>query len=222
MASPDSDSSPPSLEELSSRGATALLLPLIIGMGAAADASPRDVAVFVHQPSRSITLMEGSIDIESLMREIPSLEKEGPLPASKASIDALPRVEISEPGLECAICLSEYGVNAGEEVVKEMPCRHKFHSGCIDKWLGIHGSCPVCRFSMPVDEEEKKESESDERSGWRIHVFLRRGRRRASDSDMDVDSGRDEDPDSESGNDDVEGDGSDESPAQDMDVDDSD
>ncbi|KAL8044083.1 hypothetical protein ABFX02_08G023900 [Erythranthe guttata] len=219
MASPDSDSSPPSLEELSSRGAYALLLPWIIGMGAAANSSPREVAVFVHQPSRSITLMEGSIDIESLMREIPSLEKEGPLPASKASIDALPRVEISEPGLECAICLSEYEVNAGEELVKEMPCRHKFHSGCIDKWLGIHGSCPVCRFSMPVDEE----SESDERLGWRIHVFLRRGRRRASGSDMDVDSGRDDDPDSESGNDDdVEGDGGDESPAQDMDVDDSD
>ncbi|KAI3452295.1 hypothetical protein Pfo_008960 [Paulownia fortunei] len=214
MASSDSESSPPSLEELSSRGATALLLPWILGMAAATDSSPREVAVFVHQPTRSITLVEGSLDIESLLREIPS--KEGPLPASKASIDALPRVQISEPGLECAICLAEYEVNVETEV-KEMPCRHKFHSGCIDQWLGIHGSCPVCRFSMPVEENE----ESDERGGWRIHVFIARGRR-GSDSGMEVDTGPDEDQDLESGRDDAVDDGNDELPVQDMEIDDSD
>ncbi|KAK6155083.1 hypothetical protein DH2020_009331 [Rehmannia glutinosa] len=212
MASSNTDSSsPPSLEELSSRSATSLLLPWILGM----DSSPREVAVFVHQPTRSITLVEGSIDIESLLREIPF--KQGPLPATKASIEALPRVRVSESGLECSICLAEYEVN-GEAEVKEMPCGHKFHGGCIDKWLGIHGSCPVCRFSMPVDESK----ESYEREGLRIHVFIARGRR-DSDSGMDVDTGRDEeDQDSESRHGDVGDDGNDELPAQDMEVDESD
>ncbi|KAK4409863.1 E3 ubiquitin-protein ligase MP [Sesamum angolense] len=111
--------------------------------------------VFVHQPTRSITLMEGSLEMEPFLREVAS--KEGPSPASKASIESLPRVQVSDPSLECPVCLAEYG----EVEVKEMPCGHRFHSGCIEKWLGIHGSCPVCRYSMPADE--KKEKESDER-----------------------------------------------------------
>ncbi|KAG6396057.1 hypothetical protein SASPL_142195 [Salvia splendens] len=130
MSSSNSESSaPPSLEELSTRGATALLLPWILRMAAAADSPPGEVAVFVHQPTRSITLVEGSLDMESLLREVPG--KEGPLPATKASIESLPVVQVSE---ECAICLAEY------EEAKEMPCRHRFHADCIDRWLGMHGS----------------------------------------------------------------------------------
>lgn len=186
-------------------------------MVAAADSSPREVAVFVHQQTRSITLVEGSLDIESLLREIPS--KEGPLPATKASIESLPRVQILEPGLECAICLSEYEVNVEAEEVKEMPCRHKFHPDCIDKWLGIHGTCPICRFSMPLDEKK----ESEETGGWRIHVFLARGRRDSDpESEMNMDPGGDEDQDLESEHGDAGDDGNDELPAHDMEIDDSD
>ncbi|XP_073286861.1 E3 ubiquitin-protein ligase MPSR1-like [Primulina huaijiensis] len=172
-------SPPPSLEELSTRGVTALLVPWIISMASTTGASIRDVAVFVHQSTRSITLVEGSLEIEAILREIPS--KEGHLPASKVSIESLPLVHVSEPGLDCSICLSDYEVN-GE--VKEMPCKHKFHPGCIEKWLGIHGSCPVCRFSMPV--EEAKEGEDGRGDGLRIHVFFARAR----DSVPDAESGR--------------------------------
>ncbi|KAG8384691.1 hypothetical protein BUALT_Bualt04G0144300 [Buddleja alternifolia] len=215
MASSDpQSSSPPSLEELSTRGATALLLPWILGMAAVTDSSPREVAVFVHQPTRSITLVEGSLDIESLLREVPS--KDGPSPATKSSIESLPLIEIPESDWECPICLTEYEKN-GKLEAKEMPCRHKFHSGCIDRWLGIHGSCPVCRYSMPA--EDKKVDDEGETGGWRIHVFFARGLR-GSDSGMDVDSGRDEDPDLESG--DNENVGNDEVTAQQMELDDDD
>ncbi|KAJ9539271.1 hypothetical protein OSB04_032004 [Centaurea solstitialis] len=45
----------------------------------------------------------------------------------------------------CAICLSEYNVN---ETVRCIPeCRHCFHSECIDEWLKLKGTCPVCRNS---------------------------------------------------------------------------
>ncbi|KAL8208089.1 hypothetical protein R6Q57_007501 [Mikania cordata] len=52
------------------------------------------------------------------------------------------------PGHEdtaCAICLSEYNV---KETVRCIPeCRHCFHADCIDEWLKIKGTCPVCRSS---------------------------------------------------------------------------
>ncbi|XP_057769507.1 E3 ubiquitin-protein ligase MPSR1-like [Salvia miltiorrhiza] len=201
-SNPDSSPSPPSLEELSTRGATALLLPWILRMATAADSPPGEVAVFVHQPTRSITLVEGSLDVESLLRELPW--KEGPLPATKASIESLPLVRVSEVGVECSICLAEYDE---ESEVKEMPCRHRFHSDCIGKWLGIHGSCPICRFGMPVEERK----EGDERGGWRIHLFVARP---DPDPDVDMDAG--------AGNWDDEEANDDESTAQNMDIHESD
>ena len=33
-------------------------------------------------------------------------------------------------------------------------CKHKFHSSCIESWLKVKGSCPICQFGMPVVEEE--------------------------------------------------------------------
>ncbi|XP_049383052.1 E3 ubiquitin-protein ligase MPSR1-like [Solanum stenotomum] len=74
-----------------------------------------------------------------------------PPPATKASIEKLPDVEIvqeeeEEQMSECAICLVEFQV---KETAKEMPCKHRYHSNCINRWLEIHASCPICRYKMP-------------------------------------------------------------------------
>ncbi|XP_068664152.1 E3 ubiquitin-protein ligase SIRP1-like isoform X2 [Aristolochia californica] len=71
----------------------------------------------------------------------------GTPPAQKEAIEAMPTVKISE-NLSCSICLEDFEI--GSEA-KEMPCKHKFHSGCILPWLELHSSCPVCRFQMPTD-----------------------------------------------------------------------
>ncbi|XP_022924604.1 RING-H2 finger protein ATL67-like [Cucurbita moschata] len=45
----------------------------------------------------------------------------------------------------CSICLCEY---KDAEMLRMMPeCRHCFHLCCIDAWLKLNGSCPVCRNS---------------------------------------------------------------------------
>lgn len=45
----------------------------------------------------------------------------------------------------CAICLSEY---QPKETIRTVPaCNHYFHTHCIDEWLKINATCPVCRNS---------------------------------------------------------------------------
>lgn len=45
----------------------------------------------------------------------------------------------------CCICLAKYADN---EELKELPCYHFFHIGCIDKWLKINASCPLCKCEI--------------------------------------------------------------------------
>ncbi|OMP02940.1 Zinc finger, RING-type [Corchorus olitorius] len=45
----------------------------------------------------------------------------------------------------CSICLSEY--KAKETIRTITDCDHYFHSNCIDEWLKVNATCPVCRNS---------------------------------------------------------------------------
>ncbi|KAK2983693.1 hypothetical protein RJ640_023227 [Escallonia rubra] len=47
----------------------------------------------------------------------------------------------------CPICLSEY---RPKETLRSIPeCQHCFHADCIDEWLRLNATCPVCRNSPP-------------------------------------------------------------------------
>lgn len=43
----------------------------------------------------------------------------------------------------CAICLMDF--SEGDKIRVLPKCNHRFHIGCIDKWLLSHSSCPTCR-----------------------------------------------------------------------------
>ncbi|KAJ7951205.1 RING-H2 finger protein [Quillaja saponaria] len=68
-------------------------------------------------------------------------------------INSYPRFQYSKDAVgtgnsnstTCSICLCEY---KELEMLRMMPeCRHYFHLYCIDAWLKLNGSCPVCRNS---------------------------------------------------------------------------
>ncbi|KAL5552316.1 hypothetical protein UlMin_002492 [Ulmus minor] len=68
-------------------------------------------------------------------------------------MEALPIVMIKE-NFQCSICLDDFEI--GSEA-KQMPCKHRFHSGCILPWLELHSSYPICRFQLPSDDESKRD-----------------------------------------------------------------
>ncbi|XP_053493931.1 E3 ubiquitin-protein ligase ZSWIM2 isoform X2 [Ictalurus furcatus] len=50
------------------------------------------------------------------------------------------RSRLLEHGVQCRLCLQSFHVG---QQVKTLPCRHKFHSGCIKTWLRQSICCPV-------------------------------------------------------------------------------
>ncbi|GAA0142142.1 hypothetical protein Leryth_000988 [Lithospermum erythrorhizon] len=47
--------------------------------------------------------------------------------------------------ITCSICLGDY---KNSDVLRELPdCGHIFHAKCIDTWLRMHPTCPLCRTS---------------------------------------------------------------------------
>ncbi|XP_061366335.1 E3 ubiquitin-protein ligase MPSR1-like [Gastrolobium bilobum] len=132
-----------------------------------AEDSQRERIILVNPFTQGMVVIDGASSLEALFRELGNSTKGGQPPASKESIDAMPSVEIGEgEDLECVVCLDNFEVGG---VAKEMPCKHRFHTNCIEKWLGIHGSCPVCRYEMPVDEKDVGKK-SDEEGGERRRV----------------------------------------------------
>ncbi|KAL8138429.1 hypothetical protein V2J09_004430 [Rumex salicifolius] len=92
----------------------------------------------------------------------PAASNEG---LDQATIDTYTKVVVGEskrlPGPNdddtCPICLSEFKTKETLRCVPE--CQHCFHADCIDEWLRIKGSCPLCRklpspiLYIKVDED---------------------------------------------------------------------
>ncbi|KAF5478314.1 hypothetical protein F2P56_004882 [Juglans regia] len=52
---------------------------------------------------------------------------------------------LSQEDAECCICLSTY--DDGVEL-RQLPCGHHFHCACVDKWLYINATCPLCKYNI--------------------------------------------------------------------------
>jgi hypothetical protein len=50
---------------------------------------------------------------------------------------------------DCAVCMAEF--STGSLVKKLPPCGHVFHCDCIDSWLRVRKTCPICRAEVVVE-----------------------------------------------------------------------
>ncbi len=86
------------------------------------------------------------------------LENTGPPPASEDQLKNLPVVIISkdevEKNVQCAICMEDFNLN---DEAKRLPCKHYFHESCINEWLKLHGTCPVCRKNLIGEDTSQRE-----------------------------------------------------------------
>ncbi|CAF2374033.1 unnamed protein product [Rotaria sp. Silwood2] len=79
--------------------------------------------------------------------------------------------DASVVGVLCDICLNEY---RSDDNLRTIPCLHRFHSKCIDKWLKKNSKCPMCRSDLLKSECEE----------WIIHVYTGNERFAGTDSNI--------------------------------------
>ncbi len=52
-------------------------------------------------------------------------------------------------GEECMICMDKF--EEGQEL-RQLPCLHRYHRPCIDRWLEMARECPVCKHVVTSSE----------------------------------------------------------------------
>jgi hypothetical protein len=88
-------------------------------------------------------------DVESTAMEV---EEEVAQGLDESVINAIPSFIYTttkseqESRAECAVCLEEFQDN---NHIRTLPlCSHTFHLNCIDVWLRLNPSCPICRSCL--------------------------------------------------------------------------
>ena len=59
---------------------------------------------------------------------------------------------------KCPICLQKY---KSADIIKEFPCKHIFHKGCIFKWLKTSNVCPLCKHDITEEINKVNLREED-------------------------------------------------------------
>ncbi|XP_047506095.1 E3 ubiquitin-protein ligase RNF126 [Pieris napi] len=77
------------------------------------------------------------------------LEYSGAPPMPRDILSAIPSEPVTEEqaaaNMSCSVCWDNFLLG---EMVSRLECEHIFHSSCINPWLELHATCPVCRCSL--------------------------------------------------------------------------
>jgi hypothetical protein len=92
--------------------------------------------------------------IEQRLREMRAIDQYEAPALKGEDIKHIPDVEASDGDTDtCTICqdrLCQMPCTSTTNMLKMLPCQHKFHSSCIAKWLERCGSCPNCRKKVEI------------------------------------------------------------------------
>lgn len=76
---------------------------------------------------------------------------------SRQEIKLLKKQKIGCSSGQCSICFDKYSKG---EVIRSLPCGHKFHYKCMKPWLRTQSFCPLCRFDLKAYCSQKIEAQT--------------------------------------------------------------
>jgi len=113
----------------------------------------RDVAtvhVSAANPFSAAPSANFANDIGYTYEDLVALEN---VPRGAKCLDHLPVLtyegqELPSDQSTCAVCMMEFEKS---EELRGLHCTHHFHKECIDKWLAVGSTCPVCKTDVESD-----------------------------------------------------------------------
>lgn len=60
------------------------------------------------------------------------------------------------PAPECCCCQENFDA---DKAIKKTPCNHFFHEACLEKWLKVACTCPICRHDLDLEMADYPERE---------------------------------------------------------------
>ncbi|XP_059909889.1 RING finger protein 215 isoform X2 [Gadus macrocephalus] len=83
---------------------------------------------------------DGESSKQDILRRMSSLK-------TKTYCQPKPWCDSSQPmeAENCAVCLEPFNNN---QCLRVLPCRHEYHRDCVDPWLILQHTCPLCKRSI--------------------------------------------------------------------------
>ncbi|XP_032831593.2 uncharacterized protein LOC116954891 [Petromyzon marinus] len=108
--------------------------------------NPEHYPLFAWEDRLSAVFESAVANLQALIADVNGIQFQ-PAPASSELISSLPVFFINDNVLEqiCTICCSEF---VRTDQATTLPCRHLFHTSCIEQWLKKSATCPVCRYHL--------------------------------------------------------------------------
>ncbi|XP_008239036.1 PREDICTED: putative RING-H2 finger protein ATL21A [Prunus mume] len=137
---PHSKSGPSGLSSAAQNG-------IMLGVGIPALFCVIGLSFYFHNRMRAPDQLRQPVSADVPNRQPPVLAISG---LDGPTIESYPTTELGETwelpypnDNTCPICLAEY---QAKETLRAMPeCNHYFHASCIDEWLKMNATCPLCR-----------------------------------------------------------------------------
>jgi len=127
---------------------------------------PYQVLSAMHQ-RQNLAGADVNLDVDNMsMEELMELQERmgGDVKIGVSNLERFPSLQIATKNdierldHRCAICIVDYQLG---EKVRILPCKHSYHTNCIDAWLDEHSKCPICKMDFNCLEihEHKEEGE---------------------------------------------------------------
>lgn len=71
--------------------------------------------------------------------------------------------------VDCAVCQDKFTRTDG--MYRDLPCGHPFHATCVDPWIILHRSCPICKRTIVFPANSPVLNTSDSGSTGNVGVY---------------------------------------------------